>query len=316
MGSVLVTRRYPSSVIEILKQHADVDVYEGTDTMPRAELLARMANKQAVLTCITDRVDDEFLDAAPRLKVIGNFGVGYNHIDVAAARKRGVIVTNTPDVLTDATAELTWAIMLDVARRISEGDRLIRRGGWTGWRPDFLLGAGLRGKQLGIFGFGRIGQAVAEKAAAFGMTVAYTGRSGAKAVPTSFAARQVSFDELLVTSDVVSIHTPLTPETTHVFDKRAFARMKRTAFLINTSRGPTVDEAALAWALGERLIAGAALDVFENEPQVHPGLLAFENVVLVPHLGSATRETRTAMADLAARNIVAVLGGNAPLTPV
>lgn len=293
-----------------------MDVYDGTDTMPRAELLARMADKQAVLTCITDRVDDEFLDAAPQLKIVGNFGVGYNHIDVAAARKHGVIVTNTPDVLTDATAELTWAIILDAARRVSEGDRLIRRGGWTGWRPDFLLGTGLRGKQLGIVGFGRIGQAVGEKAAAFGMSVAYSGRSAGKAAAVSFAARQMSFDELLVTSDVVSIHTPLTPETTHLFDKRALARMKRTAFLVNTSRGPVVDEAALAWALGERLIAGAALDVFEDEPRVHPGLLAFENVVLVPHLGSATRETRTAMADLAARNIIAVLGGKPPLTPV
>ncbi len=316
MPRVLLTRRYPSSVVDTLKQHADVDVYESTDVMPRPELLARMSDANAVLTCITDRVDDEFLDASPHLKVIGNFGVGYNHIDVAAARKRGVVVTNTPDVLTDATAELTWAMILDVARRVCEGDRLIRRGGWTGWRPDFLLGTELRGKQLGVVGFGRIGQAVAEKAGAFGMTVAYLGRAGSKAAVVPFPARQMSFDELLVTSDVVTIHTPLTPETTHLFDKRAFARMKRTAFLINTSRGPAVDEAALAWALGERLIAGAALDVFENEPQVHLGLLTFDNVVLVPHLGSATRETRTAMADLAARNMIAVLGGKPPLTPV
>ncbi len=303
-------------MIDTLKQHADVDVYESTDVMPRAELLARVFLAHAVLTCITDVVNDEFLEAAPLLKVIGNFGVGYNHIDVTAARRRGVVVTNTPDVLTDATAELTWAMIFDAARRVSEGDRLIRRGGWTGWRPDFLLGTELRGKQLGIVGFGRIGQAVAAKANAFGMTVAYSSRSASAPPVVSFPARRMSFDELLVTSDVVSIHTPLTPETTHLFDRRAFARMKRTAFLINTSRGPTVDEAALAWALGERLIAGAALDVFEREPQVHPGLLAFENVVLVPHLGSATRETRTAMADLAARNMIAVLSGKPPLTPV
>jgi glyoxylate reductase len=313
---VLLTRRYPTSVIDTLKQAVDVDVYQSTDVMPRPELLARMADKDAVLTCITDRVDDEFLEASPQLKVIANFGVGYNHIDVTAARKRGVIVANTPDVLTDATAELTWAMILDAARRVSEGDRLIRRGGWTGWRPDFLLGTGLRGKQLGVVGFGRIGQAVAEKAAAFGMSVAYSGRPGSKAARVSFPAQQVSFDELLVTSDFISIHTPLTAETTHLFDKRAFARMKRSAFVINTSRGPAIDEAALAWALGERLIAGAALDVFEQEPQVYPALLGFENVVLVPHLGSATRETRTAMADLAARNIIAVLAGRPPLTPV
>jgi lactate dehydrogenase-like 2-hydroxyacid dehydrogenase len=293
-------------VIDTLKQAVDVDVYESTDVMPRPALLARMADKDAVLTCITDRVDDEFLDASPRLKVIANFGVGYNHIDVPAARRRGVIVANTPDVLTDATAELTWAMILDAARRVSEGDRLIRRSGWTGWRPDFLLGTELRGKQLGIVGFGRIGQAVAEKAAAFGLSVAYSGRPGSKAAAVSFPARQ----------DFISIHTPLTVETTHLFDKRAFARMKRTAFVINTSRGPLIDEAALAWALNERLIAGAALDVFEQEPQVYPALLGFDNVVLVPHLGSATRETRTAMADLAARNIIAVLGGQPPLTPV
>jgi glyoxylate reductase len=316
VARVLLTRRLPSSVIESLKRHADVEVYDGAEAMPRQELLARMADKEGVLTCITDRVDDEFLDAAPHLKVIANFGVGYNHIDVPAARKRGVFVTNTPDVLTDATAELTWAMILDVARRVTEGDRLIRGGRWSGWRPDFMLGTELRGKQLGIVGFGRIGQSVAEKAPAFGMTVAYSGRPGARAAAIAFPARQLSFDELLVTSDVISIHTPLTPETTHLFDKRALARMKRTAFLINTSRGPVVDEAALAWALGERLIAGAALDVFEKEPDVHPALLGRDDVVLVPHLGSATRETRTAMADLAAKNIIAVLEGRPPLTPV
>ena len=271
--------------------------------MPRAELLARVADKDALIPVITDRVDDEVLDAAPNLRIIANIGVGYDNIDAAAARRRGVIVTNTPDVLTDAVAELTWGLILGVTRRLTEGDRVIRAGKWNRWSFEFMLGAGLNGKQLGIIGRGRIGRAVAAKAPAFGMTAA-------------FAKYDMPLDQLLVTSDVISIHTPGGPETRHLINRKALARMKRSAFLVNTARGSVVDEEALVWALTERLIAGAALDVFENEPHVNPGLLGFENVLLVPHLGSATRETRTAMADLAARNVLAVLGGKPPLTPV
>jgi glyoxylate reductase len=214
-----------------------------------------------------------------------------------------VVVTNTPDVLTGATAELTWGLILAAARRIAEGDRLIRRGQWKGWALDFMLGMELRGKQLGIIGRGRIGRAVAAIAPAFGMTAV-------------FAKHDMSFDELLVSSDVISIHTPGTPETRHLIDRKALARMKRSAILVNTARGTVVDEEALVWALGERLIAAAALDVYEKEPVVHAGLLSMEHVVLAPHLGSATRETRTAMADLAVANVLAVLDGRPPVTPV
>jgi glyoxylate reductase len=237
---------------------------------------------------------------------VANVAVGYDNIDVAAARERGVIVTNTPDVLTGATAELTWALILAIARRVSEGERLIRSGGWKGWALDFMLGTELAGKRLGIVGAGRIGRAVAAKAETFGMQAVFSSR----------APGGMSLDELLATSDVVSLHVPLRPDTRRLIDRKALARMKRTAFLINTSRGAVVDEEAVVWALQERLIAGAALDVFEREPQVHPGLLTLENVLLVPHLGSATRETRTAMAELAVRNVLAVLNGQPPLTPV
>ena len=271
--------------------------------MPAEELAARIRGKEGLISVLTDKVTPELLAAADRLKVVANIAVGYENINVPAARARGITVTNTPDVLTEATAELTWALILAAARRIAEGDRLIRRDGWKGWALDFMLGTELRGKQLGIIGRGRIGRAVAAKAPAFGMTAV-------------FARHDMSFDELLVSSDVISIHTPMTPETRHMFDRRTLARMKRTAILVNAARGPIVDEEALAWALKERLIAAAGLDVFEREPVVHEALLGLENVVLVPHLGSATRETRTAMIDLAIDNVVAVLAGRPPLTPV
>jgi glyoxylate reductase len=302
---VVVTRRIPSSVIARLEAACDVQLYLGTSSaaaMPSAELKESIRDKRALVSVITDRVDAALLDEAPDLRIVANVGVGYEHIDVAAARQRGIVVTNTPDVLTEATAELTWALILDAARRISEGDRLVRRGGWKGWAPDFLLGTELRGKQLGIIGAGRIGRAVAAKAPAFGMTVMF-GQKG-------------KLDQLLVSSDVISIHTPGGAATRHLIDRKAFARMKRTAILVNTSRGTVVDEEGLAWALRERLIAAAALDVYEREPVVHEALLGLENVVLAPHLGSATRETRTAMADLAVSNVLAVLSGQPPLTPV
>jgi glyoxylate reductase len=252
---------------------------------------------------LPDRIDEALFEAGKALKVVSNIAVGYDNIDVAAARRHGVVVTNTPDVLTEATAELTWALILSAARRIGEGERLIRRGAWKGWTLDFMLGTELRGKQLGIIGRGRIGRAVAAKGPAFGMTPV-------------FAKEEMSLDELLVSSDVISINTSLRPDTRHLIDRRALARMKRTAILVNTARGAVVDEEALAWALRERLIAAAALDVYEREPIVHEALLGLENVVLAPHLGSATRETRTAMIDLAVSNTIAVVHGRPPLTPV
>jgi glyoxylate reductase len=246
------------------------------------------------------------------LKVIANVAVGYNNIDVAYARSRGIVVTNTPDVLTESVADFTWALILAITRRVSEGERLLRRRAWKGWALDFMLGSELRGKQLGLVGGGRIARAVAARAPAFSMRVACSSRT-----PTDLpGVEAVSLDRLLVTSDIVSLHVPLTPETRHLIDRKALARMKRSAYLINTARGPVVDEEALAWALQHHLLAGAALDVYENEPDIHPDLLDLENVLLVPHLGSATTETRTAMAALAIDNVLAVLAGRGPATPV
>jgi glyoxylate reductase len=279
--------------------------------IPEAELIARLAGKQGLVSVLTDRVSAGVLAAAGDLKIVANIAVGYDNIDVPAARARGVVVTNTPDVLTNATAELTWALILAVTRRVAEGDRLVRRNGWKGWALDFMLGMELTGKQLGIIGRGRIGRAVGARAPAFGMRAVYATR-GARSADLP----EMSLDELLVSSDVISIHSPLTDANRHLIDRRAFARMKRSAFLVNTARGPIVDEEALAWALGERLISGAALDVYEREPEVLPRLMEMENVVLAPHLGSATRETRTAMIELAVKNVVTVLHGGAPLTPV
>lgn len=300
---LLVTRRIPSALLARLEAACDVDLNDTQAPLPAADLQARVARADGVVSVLTDTIDEQVLAAAEQLKVVANIAVGYDNIDIAAAQARGIVVTNTPDVLTEATAELTWALILSAARRIGEGERLVRRGGWTGWTLDFMLGTELRGKQLGVIGRGRIGRAVAAKAPAFGMTAV-------------FAKQDMSLDELLISSDVISIHTSLRPDTRHLIDRRALARMKRTAILVNSARGPVIDEEALAWALKERLIAAAALDVYEREPIVHEALLTLENVVLAPHLGSATRETRTAMIDLAIRNVIEVVHGRAALTPV
>jgi glyoxylate reductase len=321
-------------VVDRLRGELEVDYHDAGPGLAPADLVARAQGKQGLVTVLSDRIDRELLEAVPGLRVVANIAVGYDNIDVPAAAARGVIVTNTPDVLTGATADLAMGLILAVTRRIAEGDRLIRAGGWRGWTLDFMLGSEIGGKQLGVVGFGRIGRAVARRAVAFGMRIAYADREvvqSAEVVPTMGSggagaadpegaaiagAQRLSLDELLASSDVVSIHVPLSPQTHHLIDARALARMKRSAYLVNTARGAVVDEAALAWALRERLIAGAALDVFEREPEVHPDLVGLDNVVLVPHLGSATTETRTAMADLAARNVIEVLSGRPPLTPV
>ena len=308
---VLLTRRIPSSVLGRLEEACEVELYDGAAPLTEDELSLRIVGKHGLISVLSDPVTAAVLDAGTSLQVVSNIAVGYNNIDVAHAKRRGIVVTNTPEVLTEATAELTWALILSVARRIGEGERIVRRGQWKGWTLEFLLGMELRGKQLGIIGRGRIGRAVAAKAPAFGMRAIFAARAGRRP-----ADDELSLDELLVSSDVVSIHTPLTPETRHLIDRRTLARMKRTAFLVNTSRGPVVDEDALAWALKEHLIAGAALDVYEREPEIHSSLMEMENVVLAPHLGSATRETRTAMIDLAVNNAISVLQGRGPLTPV
>jgi glyoxylate reductase len=294
-----------------LEAAASVELYNGPGVIASDELKRRLPGKHALICLLTDPVTADVIDAGRDLAVISNIAVGYDNIDVAHAKRRGIVVTNTPDVLTSAVAEFTWALILAAARRVVEGDRVLRRGEWKGWALDFMLGAELAGKQLGIVGRGRIGKAVAEKAPAFGMKVVFAARAGRPA-----ADREMSLDELLISSDVISLHIPQTASTERLIDRRALARMKRSAILVNTARGGVVDEEALGWALKERLIAAAALDVYRNEPAVHPSLISLENVVLAPHLGSATRETRTNMADLAIRNAIAVLSGQPPLTPV
>ena len=312
MPRILVTRKLPSSVLGKLDAVGDVDLYASDHVIPAAELRARAAGASAIVSMLTEQIDKPLLDAATELKIVANVAVGYNNIDVPYARSRGVIITNTPDVLTDSVADFTWALILAITRRLSEGERVIRQRAWKGWAFDFMLGSELRGKQLGLVGLGRIGRAVAARASAFGMRVAYAARRDAN-LP---GAERVSLDRLLNTSDIVSLHVPLNDETRHLIDQKAFTRMKRSAYLINTSRGPVIDEEALGWALEHRLIAGAALDVYEKEPEIHADLFKYENVLLVPHLGSGTTETRTAMADLAVSNVVAVLSGQPPLTPV
>lgn len=313
---VLVTRRMPSSVLAPLEAAFAVDRHDSAEPLSGDALRERVAGKQGLVCMFDDRVDEAVLAAGDGLKVVATVAVGYDNIDVAAAAARGIVVTNTPDLVTGATAELTWALILSVTRRLGEGDRTIRSGGWHGWTFEFLLGSELRGKQLGVVGAGRIGRAVAAVAPAFGMRAVFAARPGRAASPAAGDAPMLSLDELLLTSDVVSLHVPLTGETRHLVDRRTLVRMKRSAVLVNTSRGGVVDDEALAWALDERLIAGAGLDVFEGEPRVHPGLVGRDNVCLTPHLGSATRETRTAMAQLAVRNVVEVLGGRPAVTPV
>jgi glyoxylate reductase len=314
MPRVLITRPVPALVIARLDAATDLDLYSGPSAISRDELLARVAGKDALICLLTDRVDAAVLDAGRDLRIVANIAVGYNNIDVDACRARGIVVTNTPDVLTNACADFTWSLILGITRRLGEAERQLRRGEWKGWALDHMLGTELQGKRLGVIGVGRIGRAVIDKAPAFGMQVAYSSRRPAADMPGG--AEYMPLDVLLASSDVVSLHCPLTPETHHLIDQKALTKMKRTAYLINTSRGPVVDEAALAWALSQRLIAGAALDVYENEPEVHPALLPLENVMLIPHIASATTETRTAMANLAVSNVLAVLNGDPPLTPV
>ena len=310
--NVLVTKRLPSAVIAKLTTVGAVDVYAGETAIAPDQLRARIADKDALVSLLTDAIDRAVIDAAPKLKIVANVAEGFNNIDVAYATSRGIAVTNTPDVLTEAVADFTWAMILAVTRRISEGERLVRSGQWKGWALDLMLGSELRNKQLGLVGAGRIARAVASRAPAFGMRVVYTSPN-ARELP---GASLMSLDRLLNTSDVVSLHVPLTADTRHLIDRKALTRMKRSAYLINTARGPVIDEEALGWAMQHRLLAGVALDVYEHEPAVQPDLLGLDNVLLLPHLGSATTETRTAMADLAADNVLAVLAGQPPLTPV
>lgn len=316
-AKIVVTGRIPESGLDILRGAGDVWAWTDDEPIPTEIRDARLVDADIAVTLLTDRVDAAFLEAAPKLRMIANVAVGYNNIDVGACTARGVTVTNTPGVLTDATADLAMGLVLMVTRRLGEGERLVRsRTPWK-WGMFMMLGTGLQGRRLGIVGMGGIGEAMATRARAFGMEIVYHNRSSVGAVTEErLGASLVSLDHLLTTSDVVSLHCPYSEATHHLIDSAALGSMRADAFLINTARGPIVDEAALVTALQDRTIAGAALDVFENEPDVHPGLLELDNVVLVPHLGSATVETRGSMADLAANNVAAVLRGDPPLTPV
>lgn len=315
---IVVTRRIPDSAVELLRSAGDVHVCERDQALEPAELHEVVRGAHGVVTMLGDRVDDELVTAAgPQLQVVANVAVGYDNVDVPAVTGRGVTVTNTPGVLTDATADLGFGLLLMATRRLGEGERLIRSGQPWFFHLGFMLGTGLQDKTLGIIGLGGIGQAMARRARAFGMNIAYAGRRrAAPEVESELDARYLSQDELLREADALSLHCPLTEQTRHLIDESALAKMKPSAVLINTSRGPVVDEKALAEALREGRIAAAGLDVFEREPAVEPALLELDNAVLIPHLGSATVETRSAMAELAARNVAAVLAGTGPITPV
>ncbi|HEY7060019.1 MAG TPA: D-glycerate dehydrogenase [Chloroflexota bacterium] len=314
---VLVTRRIPQAGLDLLRAGAEVRLWDSDQPMPRAELLRQVADTDGLLCLLTDCVDGELLAAAPRLRVVANMAVGYDNLDLAALAARGVVATNTPGVLTETTADLAFALLLAVARRLPESARYVRAGTWTTWDPLLLLGRDVHGATLGIAGLGRIGAAVARRAAGFGMTILYTAREQQATAEAATGARRVEFPELLAASDFVSIHLPLTPETHHLFDEAALRQMRPTAYLVNTARGPVVDPAALYRALTEGWIAGAGLDVTEPEPLPadHP-LLTLPNCLVLPHIGSASVATRDRMATLAAENALAVLQGRPPPTPI
>ncbi len=333
---VFVTRQLPPPAMNRLAEVCDHQVGSEHGALSREALLAGVRDADGLVCLLTDTVDREVINASVRLRVIANVAVGYNNIDVATAQQRGIYVTNTPDVLTDATADLTWALILAVTRRLVEADAFTRAGKFTGWDFEMMLGSGVTGKTLGVVGYGRIGRAVARRATGFGMQVVYCGRddiafrddpqhnsemAGRQNVTgllsqsarlEGLAARRVSFNQLLGMSDVITLHVPLAAATNHLIDAAAFARMKPGAFLINTARGPIVDEVALVEALRQGRIAGAGLDVYEREPEIGAPLIEMNNVVLLPHVGSATLETRTAMAMVAVENAIDALSGRMP----
>jgi len=309
---VFATHRLFEPARKILQEQCEVEYWEKPERPPREEVLRRVKDKEALVCLLTEKVNEELLQAAPKLKMASNVAVGFDNIDVAACTKRGVVATNTPGVLDETTADFAWTLLMAIARRLLEGDALARSGNWKGWDLDQLVGTDVWGKTLGIVGFGRIGKAMARRASGFQMKVIYT--DAVRAAPNVEKELGVEFREmnaLLAESDYISVHTPLLPETRGLFNAQKFERMKPTAFLINTSRGPVVNEGDLVAALESGKIGGAALDVFEKEPTIHPGLRR-ANVVLAPHIASASLETRTKMACMASENVVALLQGRRP----
>src|SRR5215211_2456157 len=312
---VLVTREVPDAGLRLIE---GFDVTILSERPPeRGELLEAVRGAAGILPTVTEKIDAEVMDAAGEdLRVIANMAVGYDNIDVEAATERGVVVTNTPEILNETTADTAFMLLLAAARRLGEAERLLRSGGWDSWGPKQLMGPDVWGKTLGVIGFGRIGQALARRTMGFDMELAYHDQYRNEEAERELGARFLELDELLRTCDFISIHTPLTPETTHLIGAEELRKMKPEAVLVNTSRGPVVDESALADALAEGRIFASGLDVYENEPEIHPKLLELENVVLAPHIGSASIETRDKMAALAAQNLAAVLRGQEPKTPV
>jgi glyoxylate reductase len=315
--SIFVSNVLPAEALRIIPGEVTVDYNNTQVGLSKADLITRLRGKDGLICHIISTIDDEVFAAAPTVKVVANVAVGYNNIDVAAARRRGVVVTNTPDVLTETTADFAWALLMATARRVVEADQFARSGQWHRWQWDLLWGADINGKTLGVVGFGRIGRAVAHRALGFNMRVLYQDAVRADVgVERELRASRMDLEPLLAEADFVSLHTPLLPETKHLINERTLKLMKKSAVLVNASRGPVVDEAALVRALKEGWIAAAGLDVFEEEPRVHPGLVPLKNVVLAPHIASASFDTRLAMATLAVRNCLAVLDGKPALTPV
>jgi len=315
--SILISRVLPEEAVARARSRAEVDLHEADRPLGRAELIARLKGRQGLVCLITDAIDAPLLAACPDLKVVANVAVGFNNIDVAEATKRGVVVTNTPDVLTETTADFAWTLLMATARRVVEADRYVREGKFTQWEFMLLLGGDIHGKTLGIIGFGRIGRAMARRARGFDMRVLYQDAVAADpATELELRATRTDTATLLRESDFVTLHTPLLPETRHLINAQSLKTMKKTAYLVNASRGPVVDEAALAQALKEGWIAGAGIDVFEREPEVHPALMGLPNAVLAPHIASASSDTRLKMANLAVDNCLAVLEGKTPPTPV
>ena len=315
--SIFVSNVLPAEALRIIPGEVTVDYNNTQVGLSKADLIARLRGKDGLICHIISTIDDEVFAAAPTVKVVANVAVGYNNIDVAAARRRGVVVTNTPDVLTETTADFAWALLMATARRVVEADQFARSGQWHRWQWDLLWGADINGKTLGVVGFGRIGRAVAHRALGFNMRVLYQDAVRADVeVERELRASRMDLEPLLAEADFVSLHTPLLPETKHLINERTLKLMKKSAVLVNASRGPVVDEAALVRALKEGWIAAAGLVVFEEEPKVHPGLVPLKNVVLAPHIASASFDTRLAMATLAVRNCLAVLDGKPALTPV
>lgn len=317
MARVLVTATLPGDALDLLRAAHEVDLYEGPLPMPREKLLERVAAAEGLLCLLSEPINAEVFNAGPNLKVIANYAVGTNNIDLELARSRGIRVCNTPDVLTETTAELAFALTLAVCRRIVEGDRFVREGHFTGWEPELYLGRDVYGATVGVIGMGRIGRAYARRAKACGARILYHNRSRLPGeIEGTLGAQPVELETLLGESDFVSLHCPLTPETKGLLSAERLALMKPTAYLINTARGPVVDEAALVSALKSSKLAGAGLDVYEREPELAQGLAELNNVVLAPHTGSATIATRTEMARMCARDILAVLSGKEPEHPV